>query len=371
MKVSRKVGRRSRKYNSSSISRRRLRIKKSYKKNSYRKKNAKTQKGGKRGRGYKRMRAHTHKRGRRFHGGKPGDKLSWLEKMTYPEPEWEFQEQQNILRKKRQDYSTITDPSQLKDQKNGGKLETRSYYGSKNMWLVTHDPTLDNDDSSNYRSPVITLKCQKKTGGYFPAKPQKFSCYISYHYNTQENEIRVYVSFTREDNDDIVFQFIGTPENVANQLKNLNGLSQVTAKKGPSALDNGEVYSFNFPNENKAMFDAIADAIKFYEGDAEVSVTTTSQNEQLQKKKEQQQQQQQQQPGESSSEAVGAALSNDTLLPPAAAGLNTTDDSGSGISSAKHDGEAFEMQRLDYAEANAASAAPAGNSGSNIAGDDR
>jgi len=68
MKVSRKIGRRKHSH-SSSISRRRLRSKKSYKKNSYRKKNAKTQKGGKRGRGYKRMRAHTHKRGKRFHRG--------------------------------------------------------------------------------------------------------------------------------------------------------------------------------------------------------------------------------------------------------------------------------------------------------------
>jgi hypothetical protein len=66
MKVSKKVGRRSR--CSSSISRRRLRNKKSYKKNSYRKKH--TQRGGKRGkhgRGYKRAR--THKRGKRFHRG--------------------------------------------------------------------------------------------------------------------------------------------------------------------------------------------------------------------------------------------------------------------------------------------------------------
>jgi hypothetical protein len=73
MKVSRKVGRRSH----FSISRRRLRNKKSYKKNSYRKKHAKTQKGGcwgakkggARGRKYKRARAHTHKRGKRFHRG--------------------------------------------------------------------------------------------------------------------------------------------------------------------------------------------------------------------------------------------------------------------------------------------------------------
>lgn len=63
MKVSRKVGRRSR----FSISRRRLRNKKSYKKNSYRKKY--TQKGGRRGRGHKRARTHIHKRGKRFHRG--------------------------------------------------------------------------------------------------------------------------------------------------------------------------------------------------------------------------------------------------------------------------------------------------------------
>jgi hypothetical protein len=61
MKLSRKVGRRSH----SSISRRRLRNKKT--KSGYKKKYAKTQKGGKRGRSYKRVR--THKRGRRFHRG--------------------------------------------------------------------------------------------------------------------------------------------------------------------------------------------------------------------------------------------------------------------------------------------------------------
>jgi hypothetical protein len=64
MKVSKKVGRRKR-ASSVSVSRRRLRNKKS--KSGYRKKNAKTQRGGKRGRGYKRAR--THKRGKRFHRG--------------------------------------------------------------------------------------------------------------------------------------------------------------------------------------------------------------------------------------------------------------------------------------------------------------
>jgi len=81
MKVSRKVGRRIRKH-TSSISRRRLRSKKSYKKNSYRKKY--TQKGGSwgpskkgcaRGRKYKRAHTHTHKRGKRFHRGGNGTEL--------------------------------------------------------------------------------------------------------------------------------------------------------------------------------------------------------------------------------------------------------------------------------------------------------
>jgi hypothetical protein len=64
MKISRKVGRRSH----SSVSRRRLRNKKSYKKNSYRKKH--TQRGGKHGkRGRAHKRARTHKHGKRFHRG--------------------------------------------------------------------------------------------------------------------------------------------------------------------------------------------------------------------------------------------------------------------------------------------------------------
>jgi hypothetical protein len=67
MKLSKKVWRRSRKH-TSSISRRRLRNKKT--KSGYRKKH--TQRGGrygKRGRSYKRVRVRTHKRGRRFHRG--------------------------------------------------------------------------------------------------------------------------------------------------------------------------------------------------------------------------------------------------------------------------------------------------------------
>jgi hypothetical protein len=69
MKVTKKVGRCSRKY-TSSVSRRRFRSKKNSKnKSSYKKKYAKTQKGGKRGRGEKRVRASTHKRVKRFHKG--------------------------------------------------------------------------------------------------------------------------------------------------------------------------------------------------------------------------------------------------------------------------------------------------------------
>ena len=65
MKVSRKVGRRKR-ASSVSVSRRRLRNKKS--KSGYRKKHAKTQRGGKRGK-CTRTRSRGYKRGRRFHRG--------------------------------------------------------------------------------------------------------------------------------------------------------------------------------------------------------------------------------------------------------------------------------------------------------------
>jgi hypothetical protein len=61
MKVSRKVARRSHRSRYSSVSRRRLRNKKS--RSGYRKKNAKTQQGGARSRKY------SHKRGKRFHRG--------------------------------------------------------------------------------------------------------------------------------------------------------------------------------------------------------------------------------------------------------------------------------------------------------------
>ena len=93
MKVSRKVGRRSRKH-TSSISRRRLRSKKSYKKNSYRKKYTqkggcwgRSNKGGPRGRKYKRARTHTHKRGKRFHRGGNGHNKVFDTKLTTQDPE--------------------------------------------------------------------------------------------------------------------------------------------------------------------------------------------------------------------------------------------------------------------------------------------
>ena len=191
MKVTKKLGRRKHSH-SSFISRRRLRNKKS--RSCYRKKHAKTQKGGKRGRGQKRVHVHTHKRGRRFHrggGNKPGDKLSFLEKFMYPKNDWAYQESQNTLRKMRKDYANITDPSEFKDTENGGKL-TRYHPGgvtSKSMWIETRNPTLSTTDSSNYLSPVITLMCQKKTGGVFPEKFQKFSCHISYYYDADKIEI--------------------------------------------------------------------------------------------------------------------------------------------------------------------------------------
>lgn len=93
MKVSRKVGRRSH----YSISRRRLRNKKSYKKNSYRKKYTQkggswgAKKGGARGRKYKRAR--THKRGKRFHRGGVTEPITLSVKKNGKNFGFEFPEQ--------------------------------------------------------------------------------------------------------------------------------------------------------------------------------------------------------------------------------------------------------------------------------------
>jgi hypothetical protein len=295
MKVTRKVARRSR----SSVSRRRLRNKKT--KSFYRKKHANTQRGGKRGRGQKRVRVHTHKRGRRFHRG--GVKLTLAEKFFYPSKDHEREKNDKNIRKEKTDYATITDPLELNT-----KLNYKFNWNYTDMTLYIYFPTFT--DEKRY-DPTITLRCKKLTyngnkTSIFPALNQKFSCHISYS-KDKDGTLKVYVSFYREDNMDIGFSFDGAPEIIAPELRTLDKLKEKIATRGPSGKDTGETYSFNF-NENQAMFNAIADAIEKYEDTAKNSVSKPpltdeewkQQQEQITQQwdKDREQEQQQQQPSQ-------------------------------------------------------------------------
>ena len=214
MKVSRKVGRRSR----SSISRRRLRNKN--KKSGYRKKHTKTQKGGKRGRVYKRV--HTHKRGRRFHRG--GDVITTSQGIE----------------------NTFIDYGNHYESKIIDK-ETRSFcVGKKNN--------------------VVMFKV-KKEGTFSTTEPQEFYCVLKYTIKKDGDDynVRSFLLLTRVDNSDIVFSVGGDskmhnsklPDSASNQailaekLKSKKFLEKMKSMKNI-------LYDFSDP-ANKSIFDKLAE----------------------------------------------------------------------------------------------------------------
>jgi hypothetical protein len=253
MKVSRKVGRRSRKY-TSSISRRKLRNKKNKK---Y------TRKGGK----YRnRVRTHAYKRGKKFHrGGVNFLDTSLLSKSMVNR----LGEQENM-----EQYATIKDASDLNKKLIEKKKFPYSQYGERvatSIELSTRNPELP-DKNENYASPIITLRCQKKNRF---AQNQQFRCYINYSRSDKNNSIQVFVSFTRKDDDNINFVFKGTPQEVVSNFKNLSRLQEVVAKTGPSLLFEGGTYSFNFM-ENEELLNAIAAAIESHQNSAETTLPQTT-----------------------------------------------------------------------------------------------
>jgi hypothetical protein len=138
MKVSRKVGRCSR----SSISRRRLRKKKT--KSGYRKKNVKTQKGGKQGRGQKRMRARTHKRGKRFHrGGMPDECYVELGKLSNQQLRYKKEGPLSTPETKPFDvtiygwkFRTDDERTTQVDSTSGEKIDVGCFYGENTAKIV-------------------------------------------------------------------------------------------------------------------------------------------------------------------------------------------------------------------------------------------
>ena len=256
MKVSRKVGRRSR----SSISRRRLRNKKS--RSGYRKKH--TQRGGKRGRGQKRMRARTYKRGRRFHRGGVTDaflhNLDATQKISYIKNRYAIIKDSDEFTRKLEPYFF------QRENRQTNTFDVTTYH------LYTYDKEglkslVTEKQQMNCASPIITLKCKKKDKS---SQFQKFSCSITYSRNRSNDNLIVSVTFKREDDSTIDFSFFGTPDEVDVMLKKLTntGITKTSSKKN-------EEYSFSFP-ENEDMFKAIANAVKKYEVDAEQKLTKHS-----------------------------------------------------------------------------------------------
>ena len=211
MKVSRKVGRRSRFF----VSRRRLMNKKS--RSGYRKKH--TQRGGKRGRVYKRV--HTHKRRRRFHRG--GDVITTSEGIENAFIEYGDNYESKIIDK-----------------------ETRSFcVGKKN---------------------VVMFKV-KKEGTFSTTEPQKFYCVLKYTIKKDGDDynVRSFLLLTRVDNSDIVFSVGGDskmhnstlPDSAINQeilaekLKSKNFLEKMRSMKNI-------LYDFSDP-ANKSIFDKLAE----------------------------------------------------------------------------------------------------------------
>jgi hypothetical protein len=158
--------------------------------------------------------------------------------------------------------------------------------------------------------------------------PQKFSCHIAY--KLEQSDIMVMVLLQRKDNEKIGFSIFDTPKNVTSQLRgipdsvnskirNLTTLGDIQAEQ-LGTTGKGENYSFNFPDKNNAMFDAIADVIDKFKDHATSALKPQQQQQQQQQQpppppqqQEQQQQpppqQQQQQPppGESSASANALA----------------------------------------------------------------
>ena len=306
MKVSRKVARRSRKH-TSSISRRRFRNNKN-KKSGYKKRYAKTQKGGKygkRGRGQKRMGACTHKRGKRFHRGG----------VTYNQME---------------EYATINTPSELIDKLEAKTNNPNTINAIVSLFIL--HPGFTKPDARinerNHENPIITLTCQKKTNRFgisFPAMPQKFDCHIAYKLEEGRGVMLVMVLLKRKDNEKIGFSIFDTPENVTirlrgtpdpdnKKIRNLTTLENIQAEH-LGTTGTGENYSFNFPDKNNAMFDAIADVIDKFKADAIRELKPQQQQQQQQQQPPPPPQQQQQQPQPDESSASANALAGSKTLP--------------------------------------------------------
>jgi hypothetical protein len=187
MKVSRKVGRRSH----SSISRRRLRNKKT--KSGYRKKH--TQQGGRRGRGYKRAR--THKRGKRFHRGGEGNCdvvfsnfNSELSNNGNPNLTYKSTSQNNINLTYRKENNPLYTSSEFSVEVSLSKTPTSNIIKSINFTRVNNTPriVLNFDDIGlfNFVDKIKEGKSHKVRVNLVDAQG-KINSYGNYYFDYKKN----------------------------------------------------------------------------------------------------------------------------------------------------------------------------------------
>ena len=227
MKVSRKLGRRKHS-RSSSVSRRRLRNKKS--RSGYKKRYAKTQKGGKRGRGQKRMRARTHKHGKRFHRGgvrsdlekamRDPDSAAGKRLIAAAQSQAHAQQKQAYENKR----PAITTANGIREEFNIDSKESVCIYVNQNQI----DFYLRAEES------VIVLFKVKKEVIFSTTEPQKFYCIIRYSIEKNSSGVYIVRSFLilrRVDNPEIAFSVGGDAQMQGSQLTTGASNQQILAEK--------------------------------------------------------------------------------------------------------------------------------------------
>lgn len=252
MKVTRKVGRRSR----YSVSRRRLRNSKN-KKSGYKKRYGKTHKrgywsGAKKGGA--RSRKYSHKRGKRFHRGGV-------------DPDSAVGRSIRAAAQREAGKKVITDANGIID---GFKLGTyKKYYSDDNEVDVLLAPYDTNC--------VVVFKVKKKTGGFFPTQSQRFYCTLTFTFNKTNPSVPVKYSFAleREDDRNIKFSLSGEKQMAGSQLQNptnqqilveklrsKNFLEQMKYFKDNNQNNQNNVIIYDFSDPaNIPIFAALADII--------------------------------------------------------------------------------------------------------------
>jgi hypothetical protein len=249
MKVSRKVARRSHRSRYSSVSRRRLRNKKT--KSGYKKKHAKTQRGGARSRKY------GHKRGKRFHrGGVDAECYTELDPRLYG-----YDSTKDVLLKYKKDalsYTDDTKPFKVQVYGSTGDNNCSSDVGKIVLVRQTLDKPVTITIKFSYQGDVGKIATILSSGVY-----EKGGKVVKYSVNYKENyEFFIKVFKAISDNSKIINAAKAAAENLKQQEK------QAQEYKGWQESQNRRNQQNQLEKEVEATFTAMGD-------DAEVTLHYT------------------------------------------------------------------------------------------------